>query len=918
MTGSERKRLHVMKAAASVVLSLIILLSGIGVPVFGTDGTGTVKAMSDYVPFDTDKTYHIWLKQGSSSADDPLSQMRQTCYRWNINGSGSTFNAVVHLDYQSGDNCEMKFEDVGDGYYGIRYEDSKYWIDTEGNNGKTGEVLHQYHDDEKPKRENQYFKFIPVDGEDDTYYIVCKKGDVYIGTENNKAEQYAKIATVDFNNAQKWVIKPTDALMLTGDEVKLPGSQNGLYKPSSGAPVFMLNPQGYQCDVNVNDNGSGVGDCLHLYELGTSAKITAEWIEAKQAYRLRSYSMQDQILTYQVWDVDDQSLKAGAVVHVWTNQGDEHASQLWRFIPAEGKNGVYYIYNVNSGMYLSIEGGLDAASRSNDKNDVKLVQSATALPWELHLLNPGSATEYKVNASGDEINPGNWMSKLPDDMLLSQVNIPGTHDAGAANELMFETWATCQQLYLHEQLNAGVRAWDIRIDRASASTESDPNIIHGEAFVVCLNSTNGILELEEVMDTAKAFLEKHPEETIVMTLKGDSTIANSVVSAFDDPLCDDVVARHVVPYITNSDYPIYRTAKGGREQIPTIGQVRGKIVFVSRLSLTEDYINELETASNELDYSILDTLGPDAGAWDSNDYSSTQSALRVCDQVYVQDNYEESDATVKVEYFRGTVDDATSSGLTDHAYLFNYSAAKDNMSQPRAINRTLMEDPRLAQPDSLSNKKSLGIVMTNMIDGKLSEKIYMTNFAASSGQSAVSQFTDVRNDWSYDGISYCVDRGLMKGTSRTTFDPDGTTARGMLVTVLYRIEGEPAAGICSFTDVPAGAWYTDAVAWAAENGIVEGYDGRFVPDGDITREAFAAVLYRYAKYKGYDVSTGENTSLQGFADADRISVWAEDAMQWAVGEGLINGRGNGMVDPSGNASRAEMAAILYRFCEKTA
>ena len=118
--------------------------------------------------------------------------------------------------------------------------------------------------------------------------------------------------------------------------------------------------------------------------------------------------------------------------------------------------------------------------------------------------------------------------------------------------------------------------------------------------------------------------------------------------------------------------------------------------------------------------------------------------------------------------------------------------------------------------------------------------------------------------------------------------------------------------------MPAGAWYTDAVAWAAENGIVEGYDGRFVPDGDITREAFAAVLYRYAKYKGYDVSTGENTSLQGFADADRISVWAEDAMQWAVGEGLINGRGNGMVDPSGNASRAEMAAILYRFCEKTA
>ena len=181
------------------------------------------------------------------------------------------------------------------------------------------------------------------------------------------------------------------------------------------------------------------------------------------------------------------------------------------------------------------------------------------------------------------------------------------------------------------------------------------------------------------------------------------------------------------------------------------------------------------------------------------------------------------------------------------------------------------------------------------------------------GTCPASKFTDVKMDWTHDGIHFCVANGLMNGTSDTTFEPDSNTARAMLVTVLYRLEGEPEVGECTFSDIPEGEWYTDAVIWAAENKIVEGYDGRFDPTGDITREQFATILYRYAVYKGYDVTA--SADLSTFVDAEEISSWAKDAMQWAVGAGLINGKGENNLDPTGKATRAEMAAILYRFCE---
>ncbi len=177
-------------------------------------------------------------------------------------------------------------------------------------------------------------------------------------------------------------------------------------------------------------------------------------------------------------------------------------------------------------------------------------------------------------------------------------------------------------------------------------------------------------------------------------------------------------------------------------------------------------------------------------------------------------------------------------------------------------------------------------------------------------------FTDVTEaNWYYDEVYYVWANGLMQGTSATTFGPNVDTTRAMVVTILWRLEGEPASGYdMDYSDVAGGAWYADAVRWATEHGIVNGSEGQFYPGGTVTREQLAAMLYRYAQYKGYDLTGGD---LSGFADVGAVSGWAETSLAWAVGQGLLQGS-DSQVDPQGSAIRAQTAAILMRFCENTA
>lgn len=179
-------------------------------------------------------------------------------------------------------------------------------------------------------------------------------------------------------------------------------------------------------------------------------------------------------------------------------------------------------------------------------------------------------------------------------------------------------------------------------------------------------------------------------------------------------------------------------------------------------------------------------------------------------------------------------------------------------------------------------------------------------------------FTDVdTTDWCYDAVQYVYEKSMMNGTSTTTFSPDSTTTRGMIVTILHRMEGTPAATGTAFTDVPTSQWYSDAVSWASANGIVGGYgNGLFGPSDPITREQMAAILNRYSTYKDYDAGT--TGSITGFSDASQVNSYAVEPMGWAIGNGLISGVGNNTLAPKGNATRAQVATILMRFCKNIA
>ena len=189
------------------------------------------------------------------------------------------------------------------------------------------------------------------------------------------------------------------------------------------------------------------------------------------------------------------------------------------------------------------------------------------------------------------------------------------------------------------------------------------------------------------------------------------------------------------------------------------------------------------------------------------------------------------------------------------------------------------------------------------------------------GQQGENEFSDVSADsWYYNAVSYVTSEGLMKGTSEDLFSPGQKLSRAMTVTILHRLAGTPSAGTAaSFADVESGSWYDEAVAWAAEHGIVTGYDAtHFGPEDYITREQMAAIFCRYAEDAGMDTAAGGSSIdlAAVFTDGSEVSPYAQASVKWAVDSGLISGRDDGTLDPKGTASRAEAAQILQNFCEK--
>ena len=224
---------------------------------------------------------------------------------------------------------------------------------------------------------------------------------------------------------------------------------------------------------------------------------------------------------------------------------------------------------------------------------------------------------------------------------------------------------------------------------------------------------------------------------------------------------------------------------------------------------------------------------------------------------------------------------------------------------------------------TVTDKNGDSVKLTDKGDGKYTFKMPASKVTVEAVFTAVEPepeglpFTDVTSgDWFYDAVAYVYDKGMMEGTTDTTFAPTMNLTRSMIAQVLYNLEERPEApGAAGFPDVAADAWYADAVNWAAAQGIVKGYDtGAFGPEDSVTREQLAAILYRYAQAKGYDTTQG-GMAVREFSDSASISDWAQTAMSWAVNAQVLSGKGNGVLDPQGTATRAEVAQMLMNFGE---
>jgi hypothetical protein len=171
------------------------------------------------------------------------------------------------------------------------------------------------------------------------------------------------------------------------------------------------------------------------------------------------------------------------------------------------------------------------------------------------------------------------------------------------------------------------------------------------------------------------------------------------------------------------------------------------------------------------------------------------------------------------------------------------------------------------------------------------------------------------NEWYREAVEYVFTNGLMNGMNASTYAPEKTLTRAMLITILYRMAGTPEVRLTNiFTDVETNEWYTEAIQWGYDNGIVKGVSADcFAPNLAVTREQMVTFLYRYAAYANYDLSKAETTDLSDFVDASRITDYAQEAFRWAVGEGIVNGFGKNNLKPQGTATRAQVAQIIMKF-----
>lgn len=373
----------------------------------------------------------------------------------------------------------------------------------------------------------------------------------------------------------------------------------------------------------------------------------------------------------------------------------------------------------------------------------------------------------------------------------------------------------------------------------------------------------------------------------------------------------------------------------GVMSISSTGEVRGD----GTIQIASGGVLKVNTSRNTGDVGALTNNVSNSGTfiWNGDDGAALSGTITLASGSKV---YSQADIESNLSGSKRALSDKTYNG-TEYAYAWEYyvsspiinpvfytvtvsSATNGKVTvlpsatiKGAAVTITVTPDDGYVL-DVLTVKDAFGnaIALTES-DGKYIFKMPGSVVKVSATFKAASSslpFTDVGiGDWFYESVQYAYENGMMNGVGNNLFAPTSNLTRGMMAQVFYNLEGRPAAGSGVFTDVAAGQWYADAVNWAVANGIVSGYgNGKFGPKDNMTREQLAQILYNYVAFKGYDVSL--QGDLSAFNDGAETSQWALTAMKWAVGTGLIQGY-NGNLDPTGTATRAEVAQLLMNFCE---
>lgn len=657
-----------IKRIMAALICMTIALTGIPISVKAADSSGSMST-----EMETNSELFITLEEDKD-------------YRWNVNDDAGK-SSVVHLDTSEGNNCRFRLDHIEKEWYGIKHikvNGTDRFVDVDGKSKDSGAVLHVWEssDSEVKGNDHRQFAFYYI-GDDENgnarYYIKNRKSGKWIGYEGKLNNNNPKIIQTDEKDRKVWLI--------TKSVVPITGKESQVLKEEDTSAICEIHVAGKLDALNRASNLAAPGSCPTFQVMGITSKWKLKWIPEYHAYQIDAVSDGENTTNLSL-DVEGESGKLSASVNIWTTEKfdrNQNTSQLWRFF--KQKDGTYKIQNARTGWYI-------------ENRVPSLVFGKKGMNVELSILAGNTAeTAYSY---ADE-----WMAGIPDDALLSSINIPATHDTGTAGvveDLVPSVSITsCQNLYYDEQLNMGARSFDIRgnatKDDASAA---DVKIVHGGELWQCQEKNGSDLTLQSILNTSLGFLEKHKSETVILTVKPD---AGSTIG----------LEHAVAEFIEKNKDKVY---SGG--DIPSMKEARGKIIFLRRFNLTKNYDSSVERA-----------MGFNLTNWDDIKYKDYKYAYKLYDDgknhVYIQDAYNTYGSEkwpYILETMKQTTGQDTSHPIEYNSWVFNYTSC----SRGAPLGLTQEINPRLFKDeDNCIDNRFLGTVMLNFIDEPMSRLIYETN-----------------------------------------------------------------------------------------------------------------------------------------------------------------------------------------------